>query len=222
MSTTRHNGHEAVHYQPLADVSPELADSLLEVLACHGIAAYAGPAMRHTWPSVPQPWMTNPIDRVFVDVAAKDLATELLYEHLHTRPDLGDTETGPARVSTLERTDQAAWAQVVASYKLPSFASEGAATTEHPTPREPDPAEPARVVRAARTEPDLNPEPAEQARPSLANRSGWALLLASPTLLLVAAAFDWDLGGWLGAVGASAGVAGFTLLLTHHYTPPAQ
>lgn len=284
VTTSRHNGHEALSYSPLADLPPHLADTVLDALAIHGIAAYAGPAMRHNWPSVPQPWMTAPVDRVFVDSQAQDLAQEVLHQHLQTCrlvPSGADNQQ-QAEAASADGQDHQAWEQVLTSFHLPSFTesqagahpgdlrygsapdqqgtthdgadadnstSSSPAATEHEPGHTPVHAhglttahtqafhqdqqravgESGRLVRALDpTQPHRNKHDSADASacaappaPRRFNRVtvlGWALLLASPVLLLIAAAFSWDLGGWMGAVGATCFVAGLVMVLTESPT----
>lgn len=93
----------------------------------------------------------------------------------------------------------------MASYRLPSYGQ--------PREAEPSQPEPGRIVRPSGAAASMTrPKPATTS-PYARVRWGWALLLASPILLLLAAVFNWRLGGWLGAIGATTCLAGLLGLL---------
>jgi hypothetical protein len=143
----RGNGLYAAAYVPLADLDPQVADAVLEMLAADGIAAYASPANERSPGQIVAPHMDRVLDRLYVDSSARGRARSVLDDRLaelgtdvpggprpedpstdpptDPRPDRdagGRAGAGSAGGAGKSLDDDAAWAQIVAAFQGPSAA----------------------------------------------------------------------------------------------------
>lgn len=102
----RSNGLTAASYTPVADLTPQVADALLDDLRERGVAAYTTPVESSTAAGFDRPeYRLGVRDRLYVDTDASEVVRAILVEH---DPDL-------AVVS-----EDLAWEQIVASFDLPT------------------------------------------------------------------------------------------------------
>ena len=98
----RSNGLTAATYTPIADLNPQLADTLLADLKERGVAAYTKPVESSTAAGFDRPEYRHGVkDRLYVDTAASEEVRAVLAAH---NPDLVDTN------------DDLAWEQIVAGF----------------------------------------------------------------------------------------------------------
>ncbi|GAA2099918.1 hypothetical protein [Actinomadura alba] len=242
----RGNGLSAAAYAPLADLVAELADAMLAALREAGVAAYA--ASSATEPSE-EPPAEEPLDRLYVDTSMKSTAENVLHSHLDrlreelshdpgpgARPADGgaatETETG---TDTVERDDDAVWAEIVASFE--KSPNDGA----KPWPDEEDLDEPtdgeltgvegddrtgrlptARVVELSGGSPApaaddeghyVPPPPPPLPSGDTVTRTAWASLLGGPLYLLLTVLLGWEVPGWAAFLAVAAFIGGFVTLV---------
>jgi len=105
----RSNGLTAATYTPVADLNPQLADTLLADLKDRGVAAYTKPVESSTAAGFDRPEYRHGVkDRLYVDTAASDAVREVLAAR---DPELVDGN------------DDLAWEQIVAGFDRPTDAA---------------------------------------------------------------------------------------------------
>ncbi|MDP9394610.1 MAG: hypothetical protein M3Q27_10345, partial [Actinomycetota bacterium] len=126
----RDNGRGARSWHPLADLDPQLADAVLDLLADEGIAAYAAPVSDHrALMDLPARVVDRPLDRVYVDAEALARARGVVDEALaQLRADMtgaADAAAGATGVAAEEdplpppgggSVDEDTWAALVAAF----------------------------------------------------------------------------------------------------------
>jgi hypothetical protein len=101
----RSNGLTAATYTPVADLSPQLADALLDDLKRRGVAAYTKPVESSSAAGFDRPeFRVDVKDRLFVASNSADEVRQLLHE-------LGVDDDDP--------NDDLAWEQIVAGFDRP-------------------------------------------------------------------------------------------------------
>lgn len=205
----RGNGLTAETYTPLADLTPQLADAMLTALRDAGIAAYAAPAPGETGGYMDLKLPSEPTDRLYVDVSAKEPAEGILAERL---PELR-TEYAAAR------DEDQIWADIVASFDLPSdgedtpWPDEENVTDDPPQERTLT----ARVVKpAAPTEEEdhfVPPPPPPLPRTDPMTRFAWAALLGGPLYLVASVFLNWHVPSWAAFTAVAAFIGGFVALV---------
>ena len=138
----RDNGIDAADYAVAGDVDPRVGEHLLDVLAAGGIAAYLqptadlNPILRAT--TLP----SRPIDRLYVDRAALQIAREHLHKATGGEPPTPPTP--PPADPTAGPDVEAEWAKIVAGFHTnvdptaePWPAAEGVAKPAAATPEAP-------------------------------------------------------------------------------------
>lgn len=230
----RGNGLSAAAYAPLIDLTPQLADAMLEALRQEGVAAYATPAPGEKGSYLDTRVPEEPADRLYVDATAKRLAEEVLQAKL---PQLRSDFEVSARAATLDpdREDEA-WRQIVESFDTkPTDPVPPWPVSEDIEEDEAGPDEsPARVVRPAadrdgddleeRDEDDdhfVPPTPPPLPRTDPVTKWAWLALFGGPAYLLLAAIFSWEPPGWAAFLAVAAFVGGFvTLVIRMGDDPP--
>jgi hypothetical protein len=242
----RGNGLSAAAYAPLADLAAELADAMLAALREAGVAAYAASSTE----SSQEPLEEEPLDRLYVDTSMKSTAENVLHSHLdRLREELThdpgpgaravdggaapETETG---TDTVERDDDAIWAEIVASFeKSPKDGT-------RPWPDEEDLDEPAdgddlpgvegddrtgRLPTARVVDPSggstapptddeghyVPPPPPPLPSGDTVTRTAWASLLGGPLYLLMTVLLGWEVPGWAAFLAVAAFIGGFVTLV---------
>ncbi len=208
-------------FAPLADVSPDVVQSVLDALLYEHIIAFA-----KTLPN------SSPTSRIFVEQRSLPVARVILGNRMPHLADNIITDSTPSRsaISNLSTDDvDSAWSQLVQGLQ------------DSPTPPVPidDPdtdVDPpgsglsARLVRASPTpgprdfsipDPDeliesqegfTPPEPPPLPRPSHpADKWGWSATIGGPILLIGSTMTG--LPTWIGGVGVAAFIAGFVTLV---------
>jgi hypothetical protein len=111
----RSNGLPAVRYTPLVDLSPHLADALLEALRAEGVAAYAAPSPGRKGPYMDVVLPDRPTDRVWVDAGAEADARALLEAR---RAEFAEEPPARAAVrASMTEAEDAAWQAIVAGWE---------------------------------------------------------------------------------------------------------
>ncbi len=231
----RGNGLSAAAYVAVADVAPESADSLLLTLADHGVAAYASAS--------PESAGRLPVDRLYVDSAAEDLARILIGERLAAD---FDSDLDPEGADGSRRADggqgalgepdldiDAQFAQIVAGYDQDTAGTQPVLPSTWTAPRAADPGPPPHpggpdaatlgwgdLLRPPPAEPAddgdryVPPPPPPLPETDAITRFGWAGVLGGPAVLFGAVLFDWQLESWILLLAASAFIAGFVALVS--------
>ncbi|HEY3603307.1 MAG TPA: hypothetical protein VGL04_01450 [Sporichthyaceae bacterium] len=115
MTPGRSNGLPAVRYTPLVDLSPHLADALLEALRAEGMAAYAAPSPGRKGPYLDVILPDRPTDRVWVDAEAEADARALLEAR---RAEFAEEPPARAAVrASMTEAEDAAWQAIVAGWE---------------------------------------------------------------------------------------------------------
>jgi hypothetical protein len=233
----RGNGLSAETYAPLIDLAAELADAMLGALRDAGVAAYASS-------SADEPAAQEPLDRVYVDTSMKSTAERVLHAHLDqireefthgstpgTRS--ADAGTGPdleSGTDTVERDDDAVWAEIVASFEASPQDGPVPWPDEENVDEAPDEEvqdrsgrlPTARVISSAEV-PDAPPPddeghyvpPPPPPLPSgdTVARSAWAALVGGPLYLLLTVLLGWEVPGWAAFLAVAAFIGGFVTLV---------
>ncbi|MBC6462957.1 hypothetical protein [Actinomadura sp. HBU206391] len=241
----RDNGLSADAYAPLADLVAELADAMLATLRDAGVAAYAASPV--TEPSE-EPSAEEPLDRLYVDTSMKSTAERVLHSHLDRlreelthdpgpgarARDAGATSEFETGTGTVERDDDAVWAEIVASFEEspkdgarpwpdqenldedldePSVAEGTDSTGRLPT---------ARVIDTGGvTEPPpaddeghyVPPPPPPLPSGDSVTRTAWAALVGGPLYLLLTVLLGWEVPGWAAFLAVAAFIGGFVTLV---------
>jgi hypothetical protein len=184
--TRRDNGLPGEDWRLLTDLTPPLADHVLEILRDEGIAAYAAPSTGPTGAYLETQAHERPLDEVFVGQGELDRARTVLDDVLpRLRAEIDDETEASPRVAAVS-TDDDVWAGIVAAYSAPSAdpvarwsASEDTdTTTEAPAtgdalPAPADDTAPTSPRRAATGFEDIEAE-VEEARAERAERTAAA------------------------------------------------
>lgn len=101
----RSNGLTARAYRPVADLSPQVGDALLDELKAQGVAAYTTPVESSTTAGFDRPeFRVSVLERLYVDSAASEVVREMIsQQHLMIADDSEDLT----------------WAQIVAGFDQP-------------------------------------------------------------------------------------------------------
>ncbi|NHC12373.1 hypothetical protein [Motilibacter deserti] len=131
----RDNGLPGTDFVAVADLEPQLADAMLELLRDAGMAAYADAAAPRRGPYNEYHLPDRPTDRLFVERSAAEQARQLLRERLpslraeysahHEPAGAPDGAAGARDVPDGEQgkwpeVDEEVWAGIVASFRAPS------------------------------------------------------------------------------------------------------
>lgn len=119
--TRRDNGLPGEDWRRLTDLTPPLADHVLEILRDEGIAAYASPSTGPTGAYGETQAHERPLDQVFVGLGELDRARTVLDDvlpRLKAEIDEDEARTRPQAADV--STDDDVWAGIVAAYSAPS------------------------------------------------------------------------------------------------------
>jgi hypothetical protein len=243
----RANGLSADAYTPLIDLAPELADTMLTALREAGIAAYAADG------EIAEP--DGSLDRLYVDATMEATAEGILHDHLaRLREQRSGSANGPATglpevtgsdgtgsgtgAATVERDEDAIWADIVASFD--TAPEDG--VTPWPDEENVDPeAEPeghdregrlpsARLIKSAdldepagldqsadSSEDDeghyIPPIPPPLPNGDMVSRGAWVALIGGPLYLLFTVILGWEVPGWAAFTAVAAFIGGFVALV---------
>jgi hypothetical protein len=218
----RGNGLVASSYVVLADLTPQLADQMLDELRDAGVAAYATPL-----PAV----ASQLIDRLYVDRNAVNDAREVLRrrlpELLTAVRDGGDAVDLASSTESPRSADDEAWDAIVAAWDQPAAdpvrhgvddddpnaAPRTVAAT--PPPSAPVP----RPVPAEDHYVPPDPPPLPKADPL--TRLAWIGVVSGPVFFLVTALLRIEVTGVAAFLGVTAFVAGFVTLVARMRERPA-
>ncbi len=227
----RNNGLPGNDYVAVADVDPQLADALLELLRDAGVPAYADAATPHrgVYNEVRLP--DRPTDRLFVQRDLLPVARELLDERLASLkadfdaaavPLADEPRNGPA-------VDEAAWAELMAAFSGPSYEGRGpevgdAGGSGGHEGRELEGYLHEAAAELPRGPREESPPPVEDhfeppAPPPLGRLEpltalAWLGVLGAPIFFALALWTGTNVDGWLGLAGVGAFIGGFGVLFS--------
>jgi hypothetical protein len=238
----RGNGLPAAHFVAIADLDPQLADAMLEVLRDEGVAAYAAPVSDHRpLTELPARTVNRPLDRLYVDREASDRARAVVESRLPGLRD--DYESGAVDTSAVTRDrlardpaaagpvrdDDAVWADIVAQFdrtpddteaqwpEAENLDDERNASsfdlTRSLRPAQERVEPPAPELADVPEEHFVPPPPPPLPKADVVTRWAWIALLGGPLLLLIAALTGFDVRGWPGLLAVGGFVGGFVTLV---------
>jgi hypothetical protein len=209
----RGNGLVASSYVALADLSPRLADQMLDELRDARVAAYAAPV-----PGV----VAQLTDRLYVDRDAVNEAQEVLRQRLpELQAAFRETGDGPDPASSTESIRSAedeAWAAIVAAWDEPAAdpvrdgvhgdddEAEAVPRTDASTPAK----EPAPIPTDEHFVP---PAPPPLPKADTVTRLAWIALVSGPLFFLVTALLRIEVTAHAAFLGVFAFVGGFVTLV---------
>lgn len=211
----RDNGLPAAAYVPVADVSPVVADALLDALRAEGVAAYAVPVgMRAVGELAAAPYR-RPQDRVHADAAASARARALVDTLLpHLLPDLlPDTFPSPGPVGPGQVDVDAAWAQIVANYGAPDPTERVLRSPDAAAPGVPHTAPPAPPGHDDAADHYVPPPPPPLPRGDAPARLAWAAFAGGPAYFFLAALLGWHVSRGAALLAVLAFIGGFVALV---------
>jgi hypothetical protein len=216
----RGNGLVASSYVAVADLSPQLADQMLDELRDAAVAAYAAPL----------PGVTSQLtERLYVDRNALDDAQEVLRQRL---PELQTAardggDLAPSTESSRSADDEA-WAAIVAAWDEPAAdpVRHGVDGDDEPdaAPRTVPSTPPASapVPQAAPAEDHyVPPDPPPLPKADPVTRLAWIAVVSGPLFFLVTALLRIEVTGLTAFLGVTAFMGGFVTLVARMRDRPA-
>jgi hypothetical protein len=196
----QHNGLPAERFAPVADVAAGAVDGLLTALRAAAIAAYVVPI--------------GPGDqcRLWVDETATSSARATLIGFSTSMA--GAEESHSADHDHVD--DDAAWAEIVASFHASPDAVPIDAGLSNIAPPDTGPPPPAEVGRDQAPPADEHfepPTPPPLPTGDVITRLAWAGVVGGPAYLFVSVVVGWAIQPWAGALALTSFVAGFITLV---------
>jgi hypothetical protein len=223
----RHNGLPGSDFVAVADLEPQLADALLELLRDAGVPAYADAAapQRGVYNEVRLP--DRPTDRLFVDRERRDVARAVLEERLpgllaefEAALDAVAPDVHVESATDLPVIDEDVWASLVASFNAPAYDAEGHAITERPSDAVPPTLH--QLAAPGPRDSELAPEddhyeppvPPPLGHVDPVNALAWLGVLGAPIFFAMALWTGIDVEGWWGLAGVGGFIGGFGVLVS--------
>ncbi|NHC45621.1 hypothetical protein [Motilibacter aurantiacus] len=174
----RDNGLPGTDFVAVADLEPQLADAMLELLRDAGMAAYADAAAPRRGPYNEYHLPDRPTDRLFVERAAVEQARQLLRDRLPSlraeysahhepagAPDPAGRDVTEGTPGKWPEVDEDVWAGIVASFRAPSADPVGRWSAQEDVDPAAEAKAPAGTDTDVRHEPLPDPGPAPAPRP---------------------------------------------------------
>ncbi len=243
----RGNGLRAESYTPLADLDPQVADLMLELLRDRGIASYAVPYAGELGSYQDVKSSDRPKDRLWVDARetarAREVLDQLVDDDAGTDPPPGRGAADSPRTELEGIDEEEAWRQIVANFRT---------ETDEPVPRWPaaedvdtededleerrrgrllrrvdrpigiePPSELEEVRDADEEEHFVPPPPPPLPKAEPVTKAAWIGVIGGPALLLITTFLGWQMGMLGFVLGVGAFVAGFVTLVARMKDRPS-